>query len=160
MKKLRITFELQRAVLMHMIKNHLDRKEKDNLRMIFDAIDEEKDGEIELDEFVSQLEARFGLRIGIEEVQEIMKVADMDFDGKMQFSEFLIAGCNKPALITSYTLQKVFNAIDHDGDGLLSQKDISMFLGTPVDEHFIQTTLVDCDLYDGYSQTLSIKQFS
>ena len=47
-----ITFELQRAALMHMIKTDIQKIEKDNLKMIFDALDDEKDGEIELKEFV------------------------------------------------------------------------------------------------------------
>jgi Ca2+-binding EF-hand superfamily protein len=37
---------------MHMAKNSINKKERDNLRMIFDALDDEKDGEIELKEFV------------------------------------------------------------------------------------------------------------
>ena len=39
-----------------MAKTHINKKEKDNLKMIFDALDEEKDGEIELKEFVMQLD--------------------------------------------------------------------------------------------------------
>ena len=38
---------------MHMIATgYIDKKEKDNLKMIFDALDDEKDGEIELKEFI------------------------------------------------------------------------------------------------------------
>lgn len=37
---------------MHMIKTDIQKIEKDNLKMIFDALDDEKDGEIELKEFV------------------------------------------------------------------------------------------------------------
>jgi calcium-dependent protein kinase len=35
-----------------MIKTDIQKIEKDNLKMIFDALDDEKDGEIELKEFV------------------------------------------------------------------------------------------------------------
>jgi hypothetical protein len=38
--------------LMHMAMTHIAFKEKSYLKMIFDALDEEKDGEIELKEFV------------------------------------------------------------------------------------------------------------
>ena len=47
-----IGFELQRAALLHMAKTSINKQEKGNLKMIFDALDEEKDGEIELSEFV------------------------------------------------------------------------------------------------------------
>ena len=52
MKCFRIVYQLQRAALMHMAKTSIPKKEKDNLKMIYDAIDEEKDGELELSELV------------------------------------------------------------------------------------------------------------
>ena len=52
MKSFRIGFQLQRMALMHMAKTFIAQKEKSILKMIFDALDEEKDGEIELKEFV------------------------------------------------------------------------------------------------------------
>ena len=44
-----------------MAKSYINKKEKDNLKMIFDALDEEKDGEIELKEFVIQLDQKFDI---------------------------------------------------------------------------------------------------
>ena len=38
---------------MHMSKTDINSKEKENLKMIFDALDDEKDGELELIEFVT-----------------------------------------------------------------------------------------------------------
>jgi len=35
-----------------MSKTDINSKEKENLKMIFDALDDEKDGELELEEFV------------------------------------------------------------------------------------------------------------
>ena len=52
MRSFIIGFQLQRAALMHMAKTCILKQEKDQLKMIFDALDEEKDGEIELDEFL------------------------------------------------------------------------------------------------------------
>ena len=53
MKSFMIGYQLQRAAIMHMIATgYIDKKEKNNLKMIFDALDDEKDGEIELKEFV------------------------------------------------------------------------------------------------------------
>lgn len=43
---------MQRAALIYMISNCISKKEKETLKMIFDALDEEKDGEIEVEEFV------------------------------------------------------------------------------------------------------------
>ena len=48
---------------MHMAKTSIAKKEKDNLKMIFDALDEEKDGEIELKEFIVQLHEKFDIQV-------------------------------------------------------------------------------------------------
>ena len=41
--------------------------------MIFDALDDEKDGEIELKEFVIQLKEKFDITVRIAEMEAIMK---------------------------------------------------------------------------------------
>ena len=58
---------------MHMIKTDIQKIEKDNLKMIFDALDDEKDGEIELKEFVIQLKEKFDITVRIAEMEAIMK---------------------------------------------------------------------------------------
>ena len=48
----KISYEIQRAVLMQMTKTDIEKKEYDTLKIIFDALDDDKSGEIELKEFV------------------------------------------------------------------------------------------------------------
>ena len=48
---------------MHMSKTDINSKEKENLKMIFDALDDEKDGELELGEFVEQLNEKFDIKV-------------------------------------------------------------------------------------------------
>ena len=62
-------------------------------------------------------------------MEKIMQQIDLDYDGKIQFSEFLIAACNKRALFTQINIQKCFNYIDFDQDGEITRKDLSEFLG-------------------------------
>jgi len=59
--------------LIHMAKTQIQKKEKDQLKMIFDALDEEKDGEIELKEFVIQLNEKFDIFVTVNEMEQIMK---------------------------------------------------------------------------------------
>ena len=68
--------------------------------MIFDALDEEKDGEIELQQLVHSMSEKFKITIELKAMKQIMYQCDMDFDGKMQFTEFLIAACNKRGLLS------------------------------------------------------------
>jgi len=83
MRAFRIGYDLQRAVLMQMAKTDIGGKELETLKMIFDALDEEKDGEIELKEFVIQLYEKFDIRVKVNEMEAIMKQADLDYDGKV-----------------------------------------------------------------------------
>ena len=41
-------------------------------------------------------------------MEQIMKQADLDYDGKVQFTEFLIACCDKKKLISEQNLKNVF----------------------------------------------------
>ena len=52
MRLFQIGFELQRVVLMHMANTCIPKDEISVLRQVFDSLDVEKDGEIELDEFL------------------------------------------------------------------------------------------------------------
>ena len=49
-----------------------------------------------------------------------MRQADLDYDGKVQFTEFLIACSNKNKLLSEENLKRVFKIIDSDRDGELS----------------------------------------
>ena len=52
MLNFQIKFQIQRAALTHLVTVYLPKAEKVMLRRLFDAIDVEKDGEIEMNEFI------------------------------------------------------------------------------------------------------------
>lgn len=114
MKNFRIAFELQRVAMIFMAKTMISKREKEVLRTIFDAIDQEKDGEIELDELVEQMDEKFGMKVERKEMEKIMISCDLDYDGKMQFTEFLMASCNKHSLFSEGNMKECFNHIDYD----------------------------------------------
>ena len=61
MKNLKLGYAFQKAVLSHMSKTLIDKKEKDNLQILFEALDENKDGEITLKEFVHNFKMKFNV---------------------------------------------------------------------------------------------------
>ena len=137
---------LQRAVLMHMSKTDINSKEKENLKMIFDALDDEKDGELELEEFVVQLNEKFDIKVQVKEMEQIMKQIDLDYDGKVQFSEFIIAACNKRSLFTEDNVKKCFMHIDADADGEISLEDLQEFLGKEMATNTVVAIFHDADV--------------
>ena len=135
---------------MHMAKSNILKFERDNLKMIFDALDEEKDGEIELKEFLSEMKNKFDIIIPLKEMEQIIKQVDLDYDGKVQFSEFLIATCNKRILFREHNLRECFKYMDANGDGVVTESDLKEFLGGEVTDSYVSDMMFAVDKnYDG-----------
>jgi len=118
-----------------MAKNSIPKKEVDSLRMIFDALDDEKDGELELKEFVMQLNEKFDIKVKVEEMIGIMKQIDLDGDDMIQYTEFLLACCNKRSLFTDINIKKCFDYIDSNLDGEICDKDLKIFMGDSANDY-------------------------
>ena len=87
-----------------------------------------------------------------------MKQIDLNYDGKLQFSEFLVAGCNKRALFTAYNLDRCFKVIDKDGDSFVNVEDLRHFLGTAVPDDYIEKMLKAAD--ENSDGILSMEEFT
>ena len=69
-------FFFQKEVLRHMVSRFLNHREKDFLRKIFDALDDEKDGELTANEFCDQFKAKFNLELPYKEMRKIIRCID------------------------------------------------------------------------------------
>ena len=49
-------------------------------------------------------------------------------DGLIQFTEFLVAGCDKQLLLSSENIHKEFLYLDEDKDCFINAKDIEKFI--------------------------------
>ena len=70
-------------------------------------------------------------------MMEIMKQVDLDYDGKIQFSEFLIACCNKRLLLSDEHLKEAFKQIDTDGNGQITEDDLQTFMGEEASKDYV-----------------------
>ena len=94
---------------------------------MFKEWDTNNDGLLDQDEInqnMAEIVSLFEMNEG--DVTQIMKAADTDKNGVIDYSEFLTAAYDKHKLITEPNLRKVFNLFDADGDGSITCEEIKM----------------------------------
>jgi len=121
-------FLFQYHVLRLMVHRYINTKEAYNIKIIFNALDSEKDSEIEGKEFRYNLKALFGLTLIDKEFKKIIQNADMNKDGNIQYTEFMMAGCNKHDLLTDSSMRTTFSNMDYDKDGKISKADYDFLI--------------------------------
>jgi calcium-dependent protein kinase len=64
-----------------------------------------------------------------EEVDRILRLADSDGSGEIDYSEWIVATMDKRKLITEEKLQQAFSMFDRDGGGSISSNEVKEVLG-------------------------------
>lgn len=135
MYQFRPTLHFQMQTLKIMIRR-LNPREMAHIKMIYNALDTEKDGEITTTEFKAALRNTFRLELSDWEMRRLLCYIDMNDDGMIQFSEFVIAGCNKFELITDQSLRVAFSNMDVDKNGKISKADYDFTVRGFSDDNF------------------------
>jgi len=104
---------LQQAALLFIASQLITRKEKDRLTTMFMALDKNGDGSLTRDEL---MEAYTDLYKDKEkarnEVECLMAVADVDNNGFIDYSEFLLAAGNKKEMLSKANIKQAFDLFD------------------------------------------------
>jgi len=101
LKKFRTTTKMEQAAYMYIMTQLMSGKEKDQLQKAFQAMDANHDGQLSKDELIEGYTKTYGNRAEAETiVEEIMKTADPDGNGVLDYTEFLIATTNKKAMLS------------------------------------------------------------
>lgn len=105
--------KLQQAAMMFITTQLMTRKEKDNLTAIFLSLDKNGDGTLTREELMEGYTRLYGSseRAHIE-VESLMAVADVDNNGTIDYSEFLLAAGNKKKLISKANVKQAFDLFD------------------------------------------------
>ena len=64
-----------------------------------------------------------------EEVDKILRIADTDGSGELDYSEWIVATLDKKKLLSNEKLEAAFNLFDRDNSGSISAIEIKDVLG-------------------------------
>lgn len=98
----------------------LTQQELNQLAEQFKEFDKDGSGALSPDELKIALREVQGVDYNEQEIKEIIKKIDIDGDGEINYSEFLMASLNQNALLSSEKLEMAFRMFDVDGNGEIS----------------------------------------
>lgn len=120
------------------------------MRAIFEKIDVDFDGKLTKEEVIEGFKA-LEVANPEEEANEIFKIADIDNNGTIEFSEWCTATMDKRKMLTTKRLKQAFDMFDENGNGSISYQEVKKLLdskGTSKGEYFkelIQEMDIDGD---------------
>lgn len=139
-----------------MLKTQLDRKEKESLCYLFEIIDEDRDSHIKLSDIIKVYKDKFGITVTEADFDRSEKHLNINRDGGITLTEFLLGACSKPSIITEGNVKQVFQYIDGNGNQQISREELKGFIGIDDDER-VASMLVEGDVdSSGY---LDYKEF-
>jgi calcium-dependent protein kinase len=91
----------------------VSKKEKEELQQTFMALDKNADGKLSREELIEGYTKIYANEEkAMTEVENIMKNVDVDRNGYIEYSEFLVASLNKKELLSKENLKKSFQLFD------------------------------------------------
>jgi len=100
------------------------------LRVAFDLFDNDNDGKIDLAELGKAIE-KMGQKLSMEDLREIVKEVDSDYNGTVEFDEFISLMESKMKDVDSEEeLYEAFKIFDKNGNGKVSKSDIRSVLSS------------------------------
>jgi calcium-dependent protein kinase len=91
-------------------------------------LDKNSDGKLTRAELIEGYSKLYG-DMAEEEVDKILKVADLDGNGEIEYSEWVVATMDKTNLLTDEKMKTAFNLFDKDGGGTISANELKEVLG-------------------------------
>mmetsp|Transcript_25827 Transcript_25827/g.25370 ORF Transcript_25827/g.25370 Transcript_25827/m.25370 type:complete len:209 (-) Transcript_25827:25-651(-) len=124
--------KLQHAVMSFIATQLMNKNEVSQLAQAFRALDTNGDGKLSKDELLAQYKHTMGANQAEEEVQRIMREVDVDGNGFIDYSEFIMASAKRESLLSKQNLENAFRLFDNDNSGKISAKEIRNILGREV----------------------------
>lgn len=130
---------------MHFIASQfISQEEIEELRGIFEKLDENKDGKLSKEELI-QVYSEFDEALPID-MEKIIDECDIDGNGFIDYSEFLTATLNWQNCLSKDRLKAAFKSYDLDGNGKISVNELSLaFKGTGIGSEMILEAVSQVD---------------
>lgn len=117
---------LQQATIAFIVHHLATTEELNELQQAFNTLDISKTGRITKDELLQGFQAF--THEAREEVDAIFQEVDLDGNGEIEFSEWVVASIDKNSLITDDKLKMAFGLFDKDGGGTIDSKEVKSTL--------------------------------
>lgn len=92
-------------------------------------MDKDGNGSLDREEVLLGYEEHFGIQMTEENVDAMFKAVDIDGNGSIDYTEFVMATMNERDLISQQKLRAAFRLFDKDGNGSISPDEIKTALG-------------------------------
>lgn len=119
---------MQQAAITFIVSQLASKDEMQELQKAFQALDINNDGKLSREELMIGFTKIYG-DMAEDEVDRIMKIADADGSGEIDYSEWVVASIDKKKLLTNEKLEAAFNLFDKDGSGSISATEVKDVLG-------------------------------
>jgi len=129
--KFRCGSKLQLAILSFFVTNAMSREENRVLTECFRLINTDGDAELSVGELANRLEMVIDREETEARAQQIMEMVDLDNNGSLVFSEFLVAACNIKALVNDRNIRLVFDLFDQDKNKKVSLNELKASINVP-----------------------------
>jgi len=117
---------LKKAAL-HIVASHLDDAQLGRLRETFNCLDANGDGMLSLEELKRVLNQE-GLEDLTADLEHMVRGIDVDHSGAIDYTEFLAASLSGRETISRQALWSAFSVFDLDGDGRISEEELTIVL--------------------------------
>lgn len=150
--------KLKKAVCMYIINFLISPSDLKISKKIFQMLDINGDGKIDITEIELQLLKE---NTYIEEIpllsKRIIELMDLNSNSTIEYSEFLLAFIDCNTYLIEENILQAFKVFDEDQDGFLNLKDIEKINGTPLDlrcckEFFGNSNAIDSDAFVKFIQ--------
>jgi calcium-dependent protein kinase len=159
MKKFHADRKLQQASLTYIVNHLMSKEDKNEMLEIFSSFDKNGDGVLTRDEIYEGYKNILGEVEAAKEVDRIMKEADLDKSGAIDYNEFLIACSNRQKLLNKEKLEATFKMFDKDGNGSISAKEIKDTLGSALGSDAKLLDQIISEVDDDGNKEISLKEF-